>query len=179
MDFKKLKEKKITIVDKDSGFKRNFVYKTFQLPNGLVEDFFVEAPKDSVQILAFTKNKEVILVEQYRPSIEKTTLELPGGGLEPGEDPKKAAIRELREETSYTTNNIEFLHVDNYNIYSLGKRYTFVALDCESVGSQDLDPNEFIEIKKLPFENFKEAISQGKIRGWDIAYMALDKYNLL
>ena len=54
-----------------------------------------------VNIIPMTSSGEVILVNQYRFGLEKTSLEIPGGMAEHGEDPKQAAIRELKEETGF------------------------------------------------------------------------------
>jgi ADP-ribose pyrophosphatase len=56
---------------------------------------------DYVTVLAETEAREVILVEQFRPAMERRTLELPGGLLDPGEDPARCAARELAEETGF------------------------------------------------------------------------------
>ncbi|MGQ0663481.1 MAG: NUDIX hydrolase [Pseudomonadota bacterium] len=56
---------------------------------------------DYVSVLAETPAGDVILVEQFRPALETTTLELPGGLLGPGEDPAACAARELAEETGF------------------------------------------------------------------------------
>jgi ADP-ribose pyrophosphatase len=51
----------------------------------------------------------ILLVEQYRPAVEKVTLELPSGLVDPGETPAEAAKRELLEETGYVAAEIEVL----------------------------------------------------------------------
>jgi ADP-ribose pyrophosphatase len=58
----------------------------------------VEHP-GSVAILAVDAQERVILVRQLREPARKQLLELPAGGLEPGEEPLASARRELREET--------------------------------------------------------------------------------
>jgi ADP-ribose pyrophosphatase len=57
----------------------------------------VEHP-GAVVIIALDDSGKVALVRQYRHAIKRYLLELPAGGLEPGEEPLAAARRELREE---------------------------------------------------------------------------------
>lgn len=64
---------------------------------------------DYVSVLATTRDARVLLVRQYRPAVERTTLELPSGHVDPGETPGKAARRELREETGYVAGKLIFL----------------------------------------------------------------------
>lgn len=64
---------------------------------------------DYVAVLAVTADGDILLVRQYRPSIEAYTLELPSGHLEPGEEPAETAKRELLEETGYQAEEVEFL----------------------------------------------------------------------
>jgi len=59
-----------------------------------------------VNIFAYTKEKNVILVRQHRLGANIITNEVPAGAIEQNEDPEKAAKRELEEETSYTSNEI-------------------------------------------------------------------------
>lgn len=56
---------------------------------------------DYVSVLAETRAGEIVLVEQFRPALERATLELPGGLLDPGEEPLACAARELAEETGF------------------------------------------------------------------------------
>jgi ADP-ribose pyrophosphatase len=70
-----------------------------------VQEYHGFKVKDYISILALTENSEVILVWQYRPVLERISLELPGGLLEVGEDPAEAILRELHEETGYEARN--------------------------------------------------------------------------
>jgi len=83
------------------------------------------------------------------------------------------------EETGHSCGKIEFLHKQNYGIYSTGIRHTYVAFDCEKKKDLDLDPNEFLKVVIVPLDKIKEMIKKGDIRGWDSVYMALDKYQML
>lgn len=59
------------------------------------------ATRDYVSVLAVTPQDGFVLVRQYRPAIEQTTLELPCGHVEEGDTPEIAARKELREETGF------------------------------------------------------------------------------
>ena len=50
---------------------------------------------------------DIILVRQYRKAVEKYLLEIPAGGINPGEDPDTAVKRELQEEIGYFPEKIE------------------------------------------------------------------------
>ncbi|KAJ3773728.1 NUDIX hydrolase domain-like protein [Lentinula raphanica] len=67
---------------------------------------------DAVAILAILKSKtnafppSTVVVEQYRPPIDKFIVELPAGLIDEGETPEQAAIRELEEETGYKADSV-------------------------------------------------------------------------
>ena len=64
---------------------------------------------DYAAIVPLTENGELLLVRQYRPAVERHTLEIPSGLVETGEDPATTAERELLEETGYRAIAIDFL----------------------------------------------------------------------
>lgn len=175
---KKVDEKRFKIIDKMSGYDKSIILKTYRLPNGVLENFFIDDNSDSVQILPVTEDGHVITVQQFRAGIEMETVELPGGSLEKGEDPLKAAERELLEETGFE-GELTFLGKVNYNPYSTGNRYMFVAENCKKVERLDLDDNEFLIVLKWTMEKFRETIRKGAVRGSDCAYAGLDTLGLL
>jgi ADP-ribose pyrophosphatase len=59
----------------------------------------VEHP-DCVAVVAVDGNDNILLVKQFRKAVEKDLLEIPAGGIEPGEEPERAVGREMREETA-------------------------------------------------------------------------------
>jgi ADP-ribose pyrophosphatase len=73
---------------------------TVVLPNGRTKIREIVVHPGAVAIVPVV-NGNVMLVEQYRKAIERTTLEIPAGTLEEGESPKECAERELLEETGY------------------------------------------------------------------------------
>jgi ADP-ribose pyrophosphatase len=60
----------------------------------------------AVTVVARPTPDSVLLVKQYRHATGQTLIELPAGGIEPGEDPAAAAIRELEEETGYRAGRV-------------------------------------------------------------------------
>lgn len=178
---KKLSEKKIQVQDKETGHKLKFIVKDMVLPSGQLERFFISDDKDSVQILAITKEKElprkVILVKQFRAGNEQEWTECPGGGLEKGEtELEKAAARELLEETGYE-GSVHYLMSIPYNPYSSGLRHCFVVWDCERVSkSLDLDPNEFLTPMLASIPAFLKLVEKGAVRGaGDLLYPSAKK----
>lgn len=71
------------------------------------QEYYVIRPRDYVVVVATTADGEILLVRQYRPAVDRVTLELPSGLLDPGETPAEAARRELFEETGYVAHTVE------------------------------------------------------------------------
>lgn len=116
-----------------------------------------------VGVVAITEEDEIVLVKQYRKAISKEILEIPAGKLELNEKPKDTALRELKEETGYSTDNIEYIS-EFYPTpaYCTEKIHVFLARDLVP-GEQDLDENEFVEVIKLPFEEAYEMVLNGDL----------------
>ena len=119
---------------------------------------------DWVNIIPITNNNEVILINQHRFGTEKLCLEVPGGMVDEGEDPMDAAIRELSEETGYTSGQvIEIGRVEPNPALMSNHTYSYLALDVCQTGEQRLDGMEDIEILKKPIDEIPLLIEQGEI----------------
>jgi ADP-ribose pyrophosphatase len=79
--------------------RRPIVRKAFLMPDGSEKVFTLtgDASSRAVACVALTARQTVVLAEQYRPGPERVMMELPGGGVEPGESLAEAAARELAE----------------------------------------------------------------------------------
>jgi ADP-ribose pyrophosphatase len=80
-----------------------------RVANGSVHTHEVIKHPGSVVILPLVDPERVCLIQNYRVAVGETLWELPAGTLEPGEDPKACAHRELIEETGYRAGKIEKL----------------------------------------------------------------------
>lgn len=115
-----------------------------------------------VVILAI-KDGKILTVNQFRYPIKTTSIELPAGKLEVGEDPDFASKRELEEETGYIAKNWKSL---GYIYTSVGfcneKLYLYLATDLE-YKQVNPDEDEIIEAKECPIKEVFEMIDNGKI----------------
>jgi ADP-ribose pyrophosphatase len=65
--------------------------------------------EDCVAIVPIDAEGSIILVRQFRHAVGKDLLEIPAGGIQPGETPEQAVCRELQEETGYFPNKLKKL----------------------------------------------------------------------
>ncbi len=157
---------------------RRISRKTFVLPTGAEADFEIKQEPRAACVLALTTHDTVLLVRQFRPGPEAILLELPGGGVSPGEDPASAAARELLEETGYR-GEMELAGSSWHCAYSTMRKYHFVARRCVKVQEPTLDDHEFLEVVEMPLADFKQHVRSGNLTDVAGAYMGLEKLNLL
>ena len=172
MEWKKIKEKPF-----QAGF-RKLLKKTFQLPNGKIQEFDIKHEGPAVCVLALTKNNNVVLVKQYRLGMEKILLEMPGGSVEKDENPETAIKRELLEETGYA-GDMKFIGTSYDCAYSTMLRYNYVATNCCKIGKQKLDELEFAEVIKMSLNDFRNHLSSGELTDVESGYLGLDYLKLL
>ncbi len=118
---------------------------------------------DGVLVLALTRDEKIILVQQFRHAIRRSTLELPAGSIEGGETPEEAAIRELFEETGYRAGILRLLgngHI-MMNRYS-ARDFLFLAEQSvlESGGTKGNNHDVFL----VSPQEFKDLVISGKFK---------------
>ena len=121
--------------------------------------------KPAVAILAITDQGNFVFIEERRTAINnQKILEMPAGLVEENESFKEAAIRELREETGYVTDNVEFL-TSYYSScgFTNEKLYIFLASNLREKVSRNLDDAEEINVKEIKKEDVFNMLKKGDI----------------
>ena len=125
--------------------------------------YFIDTA-DWVNIVPVTRNDEVVFIRQFRHGSEQITLEIPGGMVDPGEDPKHSAVRECLEESGYRAGQVTSLGSLNPNPAIFPNRlHTFVARDCERVAEIANTGTEQTEIELVPIADIAERMRSGEI----------------
>jgi ADP-ribose pyrophosphatase len=133
---------------------------------------------DWVNVVAITKENQIVLVKQFRNGSDKVTTEVPGGAIHPGEDPLLSAQRELKEEAGYLSSDWVKLGVVDVNpAFMTNKCYFYLAKNCEDTSQQELDPLEEIEIQLAGLVEVKKKMESGEI-SHSLTMLALSLYQL-
>ena len=120
--------------------------------------------KDYSTVVPFVSNKEILVIKSYRHLVDSVQIEVPSGYIDKGESPEEAAIRELKEETGYSAQDV--VPIGDYTLdYSMfeQKGHLFVAYNLVKVGNQSLGIMEKIGLEKLGVKEIKQLLFEGKI----------------
>lgn len=138
-----------------------------EMPDGrIMPRYYVMEFPDWVNIVPVTLDGKIILVEQYRHASGRVHLEIPGGSMDPksGEEPMRAAMRELAEETGYVPDDIRLVgkHFPNPAMQN-NAMWTYVGFGCRKLQEPTPDPYEDIRVVHLPVNEVYDKIRSGEI----------------
>ena len=157
-------EKMIKSEMKYDGYVIKVFFDTVELEDGSTATRDVVRHKGAACVAPVTDDGELVFVRQFRYAINKELLELPAGKLDSfDEDPYLCAVRELKEETGYTADEIKYMGDfistagfcdENIRLYMATGLHT---------GDAHLDEGEFLDVLKIPMAKAKEMVLNGEI----------------
>ena len=136
---------------------------TVRMPSGRETRREIVEHSGCVAIVAIDADDNVLLVNQFRKAVEKELLEIPAGGIDPGEDPVTTVRREMQEETGYLPQKVErlggFYSAPGYCTGYL-HLYLATALTPSQLYAED---TESIRLVRVPISQIHSLIAPGSI----------------
>nr|GAT58025.1 predicted protein [Mycena chlorophos] len=133
---------------------------------------------DAVAVLALIRSKtnafplSTIIIEQYRPPIDKYIVEMPAGLIDEGETPDQAAIRELEEETGYKASKVVEttpVLVADPGMTNANMKLVVVRVDLEDKmehPTQKLEAGEFIVRRVVEVDKLDQVLKEYETKGY-------------
>lgn len=137
---------------------------TVTLPNGATVELEVVRHPGAAAIVPMKDDRTVVLIRQYRLAAGGFIYEIPAGKLQPGEDPRHCAERELEEEIGYRAGAIERLETFfTAPGFTDEVMHLFLATSLTKT-AQKLDHDEVLEVIEMPLDTALAHIRDGTIR---------------
>jgi len=156
-------EKKIGTQQIYQGRAVNIRVDTVEKASGTKTTREVVEHSDCVAVVVVDEQGSVVLVRQFRHAVDRFLLEIPAGGIDPGEGPIDAVRRELQEETGYLPRKVDNLG-GFYSVPGYGTEYLhcFLATDLVPARLVAEDTDE-IELVRVPPADIPRLIASGEI----------------
>lgn len=136
---------------------------TVEVPNKGYQKREIIEHKGAVAIVAMTEDNKIVLVKQYRKAIEKELYELPAGKIEIGEDPLDCAMRELKEETGYSTDSLKLIY-KYYPTPGFSNQMVFIYLAKNLIpGKNHLQEDEALEVYEMDMQEVYNMVLNNEI----------------
>lgn len=130
--------------------------------NNYDDPYYVLNCSDCVSVIVFTQDEKILLVKQFRPTVNADTWELPSGHIDPGESAEEAARREVLEETGYKIDKLTFIQAYVAETGRLGfKSWCYVATNAIKI--QDPIASEIKAVNSFSLDEILVKIKNGEI----------------
>jgi len=151
-----------TLIRKGRVF--DFFTENITLPNGVTLDMEIIRHPGAAAIVPIMDDHTVLLLKQYRYVVGGFIWEIPAGTLDPGEDARQCAERELIEETGYAAQHFERLaEITPLPAYSDERIHLFLATGLTRA-SQKLDEDELLFVHRVELHTAIKMIADGEIQ---------------
>lgn len=119
---------------------------------------------DWCNVVAITRDRRVVMIEQFRHGLGEVTLEFAGGIVERGEDPAAAGVRELLEETGYAGKSHGVIGTVSANPAIFNNRvHTVLVTECEPARGPEMDGNEEIATRMVELGEIDGLVRRGVV----------------
>lgn len=135
---------------------------TVEVPNKGYQKREIVEHNGVVAIIGITKENKIILVKQYRKSIENIVLELPGGKLELNEKIRECAKRAFKQKTGYVAENLKLIH-KFYPSAGISNQMIFIYLANKLEKCEDKKDDSQIEVQEIDFEKAYNMVLNNEI----------------
>lgn len=136
---------------------------TVRVPGGRESTREIVEHADCIAVVALDASENVLLVNQFRAAVGKELLEIPAGGIEPGEDVADAVRREMQEETGYLPRTLERLG-GFYSAPGYCTEYLHLYLATDLKPSKlSAEDTEGIRVVRVPIDQIATLIGSGSI----------------
>ena len=163
------------MIPHETATKKEYVYRgkiinvrrdEVAFPNGKESTREIVEHRGAVAVAAVDEEGCIYLVRQFRYAFGEELLEIPAGKLEEGEETAhlEAAIRELREETGLTAQQVDYLGVIYPSVGMLTERIHIYLARGLTQGEMDLDEDEFLNVERIPVRELEAMVRRGEIR---------------
>ena len=151
-----------TLIRKGRVF--DFYVENITLPNGVSLDMEIIRHPGAAAIVPVMADDSVLLLKQYRHAVGGFIWEIPAGTLDPGEDARQCAERELTEETGYAARYFEKLvEITPLPAYSDEHIHLFLATGLTRA-AQRLEPDELLVVHRVELRLAIKMIADGEIQ---------------
>lgn len=164
-----------------AGF-RTIVHKHFINNRGVRVDADVTSREgaQAALVIPITPEGKVVVARQFRAGPEKIMDELPGGMVDPGEEPEAAAKRELQEEVGYEVGKLLYLGKSYRDAWSNTVWNYYLGLDCVPHPSgQNMEDAEDIEVDIIGIDRLIHNATHGHMTDGDAVLLAYERLQKL
>ncbi len=139
---------------------------TMELPDGKHVKWDFINHNGAAAVVPVMADGKILMVSQYRNALERYTLEIPAGGLNPGEsaDTSVAAARELEEETGYASKDLELLLSLHTTVAFCNEKIDIYVAKNLVRTHQHLDEDEYLNVEAYTLTELEEMVLSRKIQ---------------